>query len=184
MEPDLVADLVFCGENLDFVRRKPKTTNTADKQLPASTKRISNPDGTIMQLLKRRKTDLDEATTIPDVQIIEEVSSSASSSSDSTSGSSDSTSVVIQFGAASSRNVFSAAASSRSVVSAAASSRSGLEQDSDGAEQVPILGEAIYNPVDAQGKTNFGVGPDDVLKLKYIDKEPPHGFTRYSSARC
>ena len=49
------------------------------------------------------------------------------------------------------------------------------------AEQVLILGEAIYNPVDAQGKANFGVGPGDVLKLKYIDKEPPHGFAQFKN---
>ena len=53
---------------------------------------------------------------------------------------------------ASSSVVASAVASSRSVASAVASSSGNKSDDSDeAAEQVLILGEAIFSPVDAQG---------------------------------
>ena len=39
----------------------------------------------------------------------------------------------------------------------------------------------MHNPVDAKGKIDFGVEPGEVLKLKYVDKDPPHGFTAFKN---
>ena len=42
-----------------------------------------------------------------------------------------------------------------------------------------VLGEAVHDPVDARGKTDFGIAAGEVLQLKYVDKEPPVGFHKF-----
>ena len=42
-----------------------------------------------------------------------------------------------------------------------------------------VLGEAVHDPVDARGKTDFGIAAGEVLQLKYVDKEPPDGFHKF-----
>ena len=38
-----------------------------------------------------------------------------------------------------------------------------------------VLGEAVHDPVDARGKTDFGIAAGEVLQLKYVDKEKSLG---------
>jgi hypothetical protein len=42
-----------------------------------------------------------------------------------------------------------------------------------------VLGEAVHDPVDTRGKTDFGIAAGEVLQLKYVDKEPPVGFHKF-----
>ena len=39
--------------------------------------------------------------------------------------------------------------------------------------------QAVHDPVDARGKTDFGIAAGEVLQLKYVDKEPPVGFHKF-----
>ena len=44
-----------------------------------------------------------------------------------------------------------------------------------------VLGEAVHDPVDARGKTDFGIAAGEVLQVEYVDKEPPVGFHKSGS---
>ena len=64
LDPDLLADLVFCGENLDFVRDGHRVENVAAAAAACSSGSSSRKSkGTVklpsvMELLKKRKEDL------------------------------------------------------------------------------------------------------------------------------
>ena len=89
LEPDLLADLVFCGENLDLVRDKSTDGGTVgDHEIDGSaistagltsaskpTKRstLHRPSTNVLELLKRRKMELDSKKEGANIQEVVEV---------------------------------------------------------------------------------------------------------------